>query len=110
MQVPLKTSVQLGFLHATWLGQQLARTSLLRWYLAWSSERLGKKYDSTESGSLIAHFIQVPAIGLGVKSRLLVHNHSFFPSPLTDNLHTFDRGIRSAGRHSDYLRMGDSVQ
>lgn len=59
LQVPLITSLQLGFLHATWLGQQLARTSLLKWYLAWTSAKLGKKYDSPESASLIQRFIQV---------------------------------------------------
>ena len=58
-QVPLMISFQLGLLHGTWLGQQLARTSLLRWYLRWTSVNLGKKYDSPDSAALIPRFIQV---------------------------------------------------
>ena len=65
--MPLLTSLQLGFLHATWVGQQLARTSLLKWYLAWTSAKLGMLYDSPESASLIQHFIQVSAgMGAGI--------------------------------------------
>ena len=63
-QVPFITSLQLGFLHATWIGQQLARTSVLKWYLAWTSKELGMKYDSHESAALIQRFIQVRAFTL----------------------------------------------
>ncbi|BDA47835.1 phosphatidylserine decarboxylase proenzyme 2 [Coccomyxa sp. Obi] len=57
-KVPLVISFQLGLLHATWLGQQLARTSLLRWYLRWTSVNLGIKYDSPDSREFIPRFIQ----------------------------------------------------
>ncbi|CAK0785085.1 hypothetical protein CVIRNUC_008291 [Coccomyxa viridis] len=63
-KVPLITSVQLGFLHATWIGQQLARTSLLKWYLAWSSAELGMKYDSPESAALIQRFIEAYGVDM----------------------------------------------
>ena len=59
MQVPWKIAVQLGLLHQTWLGQQLAKTSLLRWYFRSSSAKLGEKYDSPDSAKLIPRFIQV---------------------------------------------------
>ena len=59
MQVPWKIAVQLGLLHQTWLGQQLARTSLLRWYFRSSSAKLGRTYDAPASARLIPRFIQV---------------------------------------------------
>lgn len=77
--MPLITSVQLGFLHATWIGQQLARTSLLKWYLAWSSAELGMKYDSPESAALIQRFIEVTAFTLSL-------------TELSDFLHLLARG------------------
>lgn len=58
-QVPLVISFQLGLLHATWLGQHIARTSLLRWYLRWTSVNLGVKYDSPDSRAMIPRFIEV---------------------------------------------------
>jgi hypothetical protein len=70
-------SFQLGLLHGTWLGQQLARTSLLRWYLRWTSAKLGRKYDSPESRALIPRFIEVSILAgsclLLVRQIIIIH-------------------------------------